>query len=109
MCIRDRHSTFKRLSYNSDAKLVFNIPQRINQPISRFFENIFTDSKNLAQRFHWCAIIGWPNIEEDDINKFLEVKKIRDRLSHGEHVEESELPVGKVKELALKILGTKKT
>lgn len=106
---RYTHSTYKTLSYNNDAKGVFNVPQRINGSVSKFFENMFSDSKNLAQRFHWCAIIAWDNIEESDVNCFLEVKKVRDRLSHGEHVEEPELPVEKVKELALKILGTKKT
>lgn len=106
---RYTHSTYKALSYNNDVKGVFNIPQRINMPVSRFFENIFSDSKSLAQRFHWCAIIAWNNVEESDVNTFIEAKKVRDRLSHGEHVENPELPVEKVKELALKLLGTKKT
>ena len=104
---RYTHSTFKSLNYNNDAKEIFNVPERINEPISKFFENLFTDSKNLAQRFHWCAIIAWEDIEESDVNCFLEAKKIRDKLSHGEYVDESELPVEKVKKLSLKLLGTK--
>lgn len=106
---RYTHSTFKALSYNSDAKLAFNVPQRINKSASKFFEKIFADSKNLAQRFHWCAILAWPNIEESDVNNFLEAKRVRDRLSHGEHVEKSELPVAEIKRLALKILGAKQS
>ncbi len=106
---RYTHSTYKTLSYNNNVKGIFNVPQRINEPASKFFKNIFSDSKSLAQRFHWCAIIAWGNIEEIDVDSFLEAKKVRDRLSHGEHVEEQDLPVEKVKGLALKILGTKKT
>jgi len=36
-------------------------------------------------------------------------KKVLDRLAHGEHIEESELPVETAKTLALKLLGTKET
>ncbi|HIE06595.1 MAG TPA: hypothetical protein EYP64_00970 [Desulfarculaceae bacterium] len=102
---RYTHSTYKSLNYNDDAKVAFNVPERVNEPATKFFERMFADSKNLSQRFHWCAIIAWQNIEENDVNYFIEVKKVRDRLSHGEHVEESELPVEKVKTLALKLLG----
>lgn len=106
---RYTHSTFKTLSFNNDAKVIFNVPERINEPIFRFFEKLFIDAKNLAQRFHWCAIIAWEDIEEIDISFFLEAKEIRDRLSHGELVEESALPVEKLKILCLKLLGTKKS
>ncbi|WP_339897697.1 hypothetical protein [uncultured Gilvimarinus sp.] len=106
---RYTHSTYKSLNYNDNAKATFNVPGRINESATKFFERIFTDSKNLSQRFHWCAIIVWKNIEENDVNYFLELKKVRDRLSHGEHVEESELPVGRAKKLALKLLGADQT
>jgi hypothetical protein len=106
---RYTHSTFKSLNYNNDVKAIFNVPERINESISKFFEKMFTDSKNLAQRFQWCAITVWKNIEESDVNCFLEAKEIRDKLSHGEFVEEAKLPVEKVKKLSLKLLGTKET
>ncbi len=106
---RYTHSTYKSLNFNDDVKEMFNVPERINEPITKFFEKLFTDSKNLSQRFHWCSLIAWKNIEEGDIKCFLDVKKVRDRVSHGEHVEESELPVEKVKKLALKLLGTNQT
>lgn len=105
---RYTHSTYRSLNFN-DVKIIFNVPKRINDPATKFFKRLFTDSKNLSQRFHWCAIVAWENIEENDVNCFIEVKKVRDRLSHGEHVEESELPVEKIKTLALKLLGTNKT
>ena len=96
---RYTQSTYKTLNSN-DAKGVSNTSQHINELV---------ELKSLAQRFDWCADIAWDNIEKSDVNSFLEAKKVRDRLSHGEHVEESKLPVEKIKELALKILSTKKT
>lgn len=104
---RYTHSVYKTINC-SDKREIFDIPQRINDSASNFLKGIFSESKNLAQRFHWCAIIAWDNIEERDVANFIEAKKVRDQLSHGEHVEESELPVEKIKGLALKILSAKK-
>lgn len=103
---RYTHSTYKSLNYSNDVQEAFNVPTRVKEPATKFFEKIFADSKNLSQRFHWCSIIAWEKIEESDVACFLEMKKIRDQLSHGEHIEEKELPVDKAKALALKLLGT---
>ncbi len=101
------HSTYKALSFSDSALGVFNIPSRIDSSMKDFFENVFTESKNLSQRFHWCAMLAWDSVDELDVACFLELKKIRDRLSHGEHIEEPTLPVEKAKTLAMKLLGAK--
>lgn len=104
---RYAHSQFKLLNYDNDAHTVFNLPERVSESAKLFFESRFEDSKNLAQRFHWCAILAWQQLNDQDVKDFLDIKKIRDKLTHGEDVEESELPVEKIKTLALKLLGTK--
>lgn len=101
------HSTYKTLSFSDNAIGAFNIPTRLDSSMKVFFENVFTDSKNLSQRFHWCAMFAWDSIDEIDVASFLELKKVRDKLSHGEHIEESALPVEKAKTLAMKLLGAK--
>lgn len=103
---RYTHRTFKSLNYNNDAKNIFNVPERIEETISKFFESFFLGSKTLADRFNWCAMIAWDNIDENDVECFREAKKFRDMLSHGDNVEESELPVEKIKLLSLKLLGS---
>jgi hypothetical protein len=103
---RHTHSQFKSLSYENNAYTIFNVPQRINQSAKLFFESRFNDSKNLAQRFHWCAILVWQQLNDQDVRDFLDIKKVHDQLAHGEDIEESELPVEKAKMLALKLLGT---
>jgi len=105
---RFTHSTFKTLTFTNDAKKTFEIPNRLDVQGSKFFEKMFTDAKTISQRFHWCAVLEWQNLDDDDIKCFLEIKKIRDRLSHGEHVEESDLSLEKAKTLSLKILGAPK-
>lgn len=106
---RHTHSQFKLLSYENDAHVAFNTPERVSETMKVFFESRFNDSKNLAQRFHWCSILAWHQLNDQDVRDFLDVKKIRDKLTHGEDINESELPVEKAKLLALKLLGTKKS
>jgi len=96
---RHTHSQFKQLSFNNDAHAVFDIPQRINQTSRAFFESQFNDSKNLSQRFHWCSILAWNQLTDEDVSDFSSIKKIRDQLTHGEDLEESDLPVEKIKKL----------
>jgi hypothetical protein len=103
---RHTHRQFKALNYEDDASSAFNVPQRLIQSGKLFFEERFNDSHNLAQRFHWCAILTWHQLNDQDISDFLDIKKTRDRLTHGEDILESELPVEKARNLALKLLGT---
>jgi len=103
------HSTYKTLNFDRDAIDTFNVPVRVKESVTRFFESIFTYPKNLSQRFYWCTILVWNSLNENDVDCFLELKKVRDKLSHGEHIEEYELPVEKAKVLAMKLLGTSQT
>jgi hypothetical protein len=103
---RYTHTTYKSLNYSNDAQEAFVVPDRLKETTVKFFENTFKDSKNLSQRFHWCSILVWKKIEDSDVVCFLEIKKIRDKLSHGEHIEEKDLPIERAKALALKLLGT---
>lgn len=103
---RNTHRQFNALSYEGDASLAFNVPLRLIQSGNLFFEGRFNDSKNLTQRFHWCAILAWDQLNDQDVSDFLDIKKIRDKLAHGEDILESELPVEKARILSLKLLGT---
>jgi hypothetical protein len=106
---RFTHRTFKSLSFEVNAKQLFSIQQHMEKSAAEFFSMVFSESKNLTQRFHWCAMTVWNQLGDEDINNFIEIKKIRDRLAHGEHINESDLPVEKAKTLGLKLLGTKQT
>lgn len=104
---RFTHRTFKSLSYEQNAKQLFVIEQRIQDSARELFSKTFSESKNLAQRFYWCAVAAWGQLEDQDVSDFFDLKRARDRLAHGEHIEESELPVETAKTLCLKLLGTK--
>ena len=99
---RYTHSTYKSLDYSK----AFNVPDRVKESMMKFSEKIFKNSDDLSKCFYLCSMIAWEKIEDSDVACFLEIKDIRNKLSHGGHVEEKELPVDKAKALALKLLGT---
>lgn len=106
---RYTHSQYKELSFDEDVISTFNVPERLKDSGISFFKSQFDSAKNLSQRFHWCAMLAWSQIDDSDLACFLELKKIRDKVAHGEEIDESTLPVDKIKTLALKLLGTERT
>lgn len=102
---RYTHYVFKKIDHNKHSKELMNIPVRLKESAQEFLIERQQDSKNLAQRFHWCSIFVWTNIVDEDIKKFKNIKKVRDEISHGENIKEVELPVGIARELALKLLS----
>ncbi len=103
------HRTYKSLSYEGDAKKLFRILDRMENTCSDFFSTVFSESKNLAHRFRWCAMTSWDQLDDQDVSDFVSLKKARDSLAHGENIKEADLPVEKAKMLGLKLLGTEKT
>jgi hypothetical protein len=92
-----------------DSSKAFNVPDRLKESKTKFSEKILKILKganDLSLRFYLCSILAWGKIEKSDVDCFLEIKKIRDKLSHGGHIEEKDLPVDKAKALAMKLLGT---
>jgi hypothetical protein len=103
---RYTHSSYKLLAFDGNSKQMFNIPKHLDESIFNFFKRNFEESKTLSTRFHWCSIMIWGNIGDDDVACFIDAKKVRDKLSHGEAILETEIPVEATKKLALKLLGT---
>ena len=101
---RFTHKQYKVLSGDIDFNGIVNLPEHLKLSGASFFKNQVNIAKNLSQRFHWCALMHWENIDDSDISFFIKAKKLRDRISHGENFDEATLPVAKLKELSLKLL-----
>lgn len=98
------HNTFKEIDYGSKVSDLHNIPVRVEKSAIEFLIDSQKESKNLLQRFIWCSILKWSEVEDSDIDAFKSLKKIRDRIYHGEEVAESSLPIHLAQSLALKLL-----
>ncbi|MEX0792857.1 MAG: hypothetical protein WD045_06945 [Pirellulaceae bacterium] len=98
--------TFKKIDHNERVEHFFNLQGRMGDASSEIVSTTFSGLRSLSQRFHWCVITVWGHLNDQDIKAFSELKKIRDRLAHGEHVNESDLPLEKARSLAVKLLDT---
>jgi hypothetical protein len=101
---RYTHYVFKNIDRDNSSKELMNIPIRLKESALELELLIEPKYLSLSQRFQWCSIFVWENIVDEDIKKFKDLKKIRDKISHGEDVNEAELPVGIARELASKLL-----
>lgn len=101
------HRVFQTIDFQNYVMEVNNIPDRIQVSGEKFFLERQAESKNLLQRFHWCALLVWEKIDDKDIEDFKSIKKIRDRITHGENVPEATLPVDLAEKLCLKLLSSR--
>lgn len=100
---RYTHSEYSRTKKNSDIESLLTIPSRLSTAGLEFFKSFQENAHNLSQKFLWCSLLVWENIDNHDISDFKEVKKVRDKISHGEDIHEAKLPVEKIKTLSLKL------
>lgn len=99
------HKTFAQIDFEKHVDKFIPSPMRLENTAKQLFIERQAENKNLTQRFIWCAILMWENIEDSDVVKFKEIKKCRDALLHGEKILESTLPVKDLESLLLKILS----
>ena len=97
------HKTFKQIEFENHVDAVNSSPKRLKKTARKFFINRQAQSKNLTQRFMWCAILKWKRLEDSDVENFKKIKKTRDKLSHGEKIPESNLQIEKLENLLLKV------
>jgi hypothetical protein len=67
-------------------------------------ENVMGDKHNLAAKFAVLSAYLDDDRTEDEVRIFRELKGVRDRLSHGEELEESSLPTRDIQRLFEKYL-----
>lgn len=98
------HQTFKDLDYCGALESLHVLPDRVASSAAAFYVERQKESKNLSQRFMWCSILRWAEIHDADIDAFKSIKGVRDRIYHGEEVNEKSLPIHQAQALALKLM-----
>lgn len=98
------HLCFKKIKYDNDVVDLIKIANGVETHGYAHLKGFFEQSKNLRSRFIWCALTIWKDIDDSDIDKFLEIKKIRDKISHGEDVAMKDINSSEAKRLTIKLL-----
>ena len=107
------NQVFKEINFQDYFNEVKFIPDRIKimgeKSIKRL-KKLEDDNKELIQRFYWCTLLAWENIDDMDIEDFISLKNIRDSIAHGDNVSEAKLPrpIAVAEKLCFKILSNQK-
>ena len=98
------HQTFKELDYEGALSELHVLPSRVANSAAEFYIDRQKEAKNLTQRFMWCSILRWSEVGDDDVGTFKAIKRVRDRIYHGEEVIEKTLPISQAQSLAAKLM-----
>lgn len=98
------HQIFQALDYPSCFTTINKLPDRIEKETTALFQAFQKDAKNLVHRFIWCSLLSWKDVSDEDIQQFKELKKIRDKIFHGEEIDLKSLPINQARLLALKMV-----
>jgi len=98
------HQTFQLLNHDLVVAKLHIIPERVKGSATDLLIERQRECKNLAQRFIFCSLAKWCEINDKDIDTFKLVKKARDLIYHGEEISEKALPIKQAQVLALKLL-----
>lgn len=103
---RQTHATYKSASSHRQLSTLSQVPGRLRMTCESFLterQSQPDEMKNLQDRFLWCALMVWAQVSDDDVQAFRQVKKVRDRIAHGEVSSASAVDVAKVERLAVKL------
>jgi hypothetical protein len=90
-------------SFFFDGLLEEGYPEVQKKYLGRIRE-VMKDKYRLADKFAAVSFQLSPGTGDEDLKTVLQVKKVRDELSHGESVDEADLPVKPIRDLASKYL-----
>lgn len=104
---RYTHEVFKRIKPQiHEMRVPPNIPNRIEALGKKFSFEPQAKCKGLSSQFHWCALLVWEKIDDQDVEDFKSIKDIRDDFAHGKNVTEATLPIDVAERLCLKLLSS---
>jgi hypothetical protein len=100
---RQTHAAFNAADHGAYINEIARSPDRVRKYGDQFLLSQHERWKNLSDRFHWCAMTVWPHLTDNDVRDFLEIKKIRDRLTHGVIAEPPSSAVVAVERISAKL------
>lgn len=100
------HRSFKTIDHQLGVNNSLQLESRIQKSASSLFESRSREFRNLKDRFIWCAVCVWPQIDDRDIELFCRLKKTRDGIAHGMISEPKKHEAREAKMLATKLFKT---
>lgn len=99
------HRVFRTVSRAQHVTNGVTLDPRVSSSLASLIESRLENWKNLTDRFVWCVVSVWKHLSDDDIGEFKRLKKVRDRIAHGEIASPDPAAVVAVENLVMKIHG----
>ncbi len=96
---RITHTTFASIDLDRHMSRLSEVSRRTSKPRDQPRE-----WKTLQDRFAWCSVVVWTQLTDNDIATFRMLKKVRDRLAHGEITAPPSPSVQVIEDLVKKLL-----
>lgn len=100
------HATFGAIDHPRFASSIFNSRPEFRASTEEFFSSQVASYKNARDRFVWCAITTWENLEDADLATFDDLRKTRNQIAHGVIEQPSYEAALAAQSLAAKILDS---
>lgn len=100
---RQTHFVFSSVDHDRYLSELIQSPDRIRESSIMFFQRQREHWKSLQDRFVWCALSIWTHLSDDDIETFKRLKKVRDKIAHGEITEPPGNAVIEIERLIIKL------
>lgn len=78
----ETHSVFKSIEHATQVSAFLSSSAMQSSGIDLLSKQA-SQLKNLFDRFAWCAACSWQSVDDADVAQFMELKKIRDDIAHG--------------------------
>lgn len=99
----ETHATFRSIDHGARLTSMIQTEARLEATSKDFFNRQREKWTALKERFVWCSLCEWTNLDDSDIRTFTELKKIRDDIAHGSIASPPESSIASVQYLAEKI------
>ena len=97
------HATFNKIDHEEHISTLISPPSRLAENTYALFNSPRSTCKSLRDRFIWCTVCIWPQLNDDDVNDFLQIKRTRDEIAHGAISTPTSTIVSKAEQLAIKL------
>lgn len=101
---RQTHTTYQSIDHLSYISEMTKLPSRINVTAAYFLNQQPARWTSLRDRFVWCGLTIWTHLTDEDVESFAKLKKIRDKIAHGEITEPPRDALDLVERIAAKLL-----
>lgn len=81
---RQTHFAFATADHTRHMESILQYPDRVRASSVEFFEGQLERWTTLRDRFVWCTLSVWTHLTDTDVESFKDLKKLRDKIAHGE-------------------------